>query len=448
MNLTLILEHAKATVRPMLFLLGIGSVIMTSYQANPAWYEHILVGCIVASTVVLALQASRTEGWSTLLWSVVGLSFLLSSVVDVDDATGASLKIVDTPAVVASILWLMAALSISPAVLNPAIALRSRLALIAGLTIQGTEILLGLVGAQGGPPPWALSEELEIAYRAIFLAGLVSIAMGSTEMGPKVSRAWTQWVSSLSIAKTELFFRLWRLLRPRAPFSQYYASRISAKLTRGIAHRTLGPLGWQRSKTTRGNASPRRNFAAEGRHFFSELQVPELNPGSYVVDYGCGSLRIGQHFMAALEPGHYWGIDVVEQFYEDGRSLIGKARIAAYRPELHVIQPQLLRKIAQLKPSLIFSIAVMKHVPENELRNYWENLLSLLSSGGRIVVHFDRGTANYRTATMNWAYEIGYVVRLILSILPAARIAISDIGTPHIGSTHAFVRCRLDITLD
>jgi cyclopropane fatty-acyl-phospholipid synthase-like methyltransferase len=47
-----------------------------------------------------------------------------------------------------------------------------------------------------------------------------------------------------------------------------------------------------------------------------------LKPEHYLLDIGCGSLRGGVHFIAYLEPRHYFGIDKDEQLLEAGRGEI------------------------------------------------------------------------------------------------------------------------------
>lgn len=54
---------------------------------------------------------------------------------------------------------------------------------------------------------------------------------------------------------------------------------------------------------------PRKHFEEIGRHTFITLLQHGLLPGSKVLDYGCGALRLGYWIMRFLEPGCYYGIE-------------------------------------------------------------------------------------------------------------------------------------------
>jgi SAM-dependent methyltransferase len=54
---------------------------------------------------------------------------------------------------------------------------------------------------------------------------------------------------------------------------------------------------------------PKRDFERVGRLGFEVLLREGLHPSSYVLDVGCGALRLGYWLMRFLDPGHYCGIE-------------------------------------------------------------------------------------------------------------------------------------------
>lgn len=115
---------------------------------------------------------------------------------------------------------------------------------------------------------------------------------------------------------------------------ELYAKKIGTKLRKGAAHATLGGRAWDGAQGDLGKEWSSESFATRGVRVFEELQRLGLRPGMRCIDYGCGSLRIGQHVMRLLEPGCYTGLDVTDEFYTYGLANIGPELVAEKRPHL------------------------------------------------------------------------------------------------------------------
>lgn len=430
--------------------------------------QDLVVILILACIARLAVLDYRVSGWSAFLWLVLASSFLAILLTDMDWAADRATKVVDVDAYLAAVIWLIAAVAIAPTIVDPEMRGRARLALILGFLFQGLAFLLYLGKDSFGDPPAlgsfeleTVGETLELGYLSFFLCGLALVAAptGTREIasgaGPRTSSRTNAGDESrrtaigrhVGIVANRIAFLLWRRRNRGAPFAQFYVERLTSKLDHGKAHRTVGTRAWKYGLGSSA-AQPRRpQFSREGMEIFRDLQVPQLHADSHVVDFGCGSLRIGQHFMRTLKAGHYWGLDITGRFIRDGMELLGDDFLDAHRPNLRIISESSLAEAAARKPSLVFSIAVMKHVPPQELQRYWEDLLGMLSPHGSIVVHFDRGTATMQTADMNWAYEMKHVLDLIWSILPSVTVAFDDLGDPKRFAGGAYCRCRIRVTM-
>ena len=99
---------------------------------------------------------------------------------------------------------------------------------------------------------------------------------------------------------------VWRLFHPGGTPEEYYARSIAGRVVRG-AHPAIG--------------SQARSVRAP-TELLDILLTHGLKPQHVVVDYGCGSFRLGKALIQYLEPGHYWGLDVIDEFLESGMALL------------------------------------------------------------------------------------------------------------------------------
>jgi hypothetical protein len=164
----------------------------------------------------------------------------------------------------------------------------------------------------------------------------------------------------------------WRLRNPLAPYEDYYVDVVMSKV-RKSGHPAIGP-----------NARPVRTHS----ELLDYLVKFGLKPNDVAVDYGCGSLRLGESMIDYLEPGKYWGVDITHEFYELGLKGIDPALISAKQPKLGVINAETLAKVRADKPRFVGSWHVCSKVPEARMDAYIGNIVSLLGPGSTALVHF------------------------------------------------------------
>jgi hypothetical protein len=224
-----------------------------------------------------------------------------------------------------------------------------------------------------------------------------------------------------------LRYRIWRLRNPGGGHGAYYAERITRRLDKGEGHSTLGvserrnPKRRSTRRATRG-AGGAMDIWHRGSGTFGHLKSYGLDPRHKVVDYGCGSLRIGMHLMNYLAPGRYWGVDVTRRFFEDGLHLLDTGMVAEKTPRLDVISEDTLRRIRDWQPDWIVSVSVLMHVPPAEVEEFLRKMTGLLSRDGRAVILFDRTPHNVQTAAMSWTYNEAFLCDVLRRIDPGFRI--------------------------
>ncbi len=223
-----------------------------------------------------------------------------------------------------------------------------------------------------------------------------------------------------AITFTNSQFILWRLFNRGGKFSDFYAWQITRKLDSGRAHRTLGARRFDADNIF-GNVAKHDALSLQRRrpdHLIDHIIELGLERGSTLVDYGCGSLRLGQHLIDWLDPDKYWGLDVTDRFFNDGLEMLAPGCSASKRPQLRVINPETLDEVRAAKPDFIMSIAVLKHVPESELDNYFDNLCGLAHETTTIAITFAESAVEKRISGKSWSWSHHRIRRLIEQRLP------------------------------
>jgi len=218
----------------------------------------------------------------------------------------------------------------------------------------------------------------------------------------------------------------WQKRNPGMPFSDYYVAHVRRHLGRGKPHPTLGSRGFSGEVGSQVDWD-RANFAERGRNAWFEFRRAGVLPGMRCVDYGCGSLRVGQHAIRFLDVGNYWGIDVTASFIDEGRALIDPALLADKRPRLSVIEDGLIDLIGVWAPDFIFSNTVLQHVPETELATYFNRLARMMGPGCMAVIEFIASPQTKRIKAMSWAYADSALHAAAAAIDPALVISFEKV---------------------
>ncbi len=163
-------------------------------------------------------------------------------------------------------------------------------------------------------------------------------------------------------------FGLWSLKNPGHSFKQFYAECAANSLATNKSHASLGP-----------NLRPGR--LASARRTFERLLTYGIRPDDTVVDYGCGTLRLGALFIEYLEADRYIGLDIDRRILAAGRGQLADDIVETKRPTLEVISKESLARVAARKPRWVCSKGVLQHVPPEELDEYFAGLSTLIHAG-------------------------------------------------------------------
>jgi hypothetical protein len=180
---------------------------------------------------------------------------------------------------------------------------------------------------------------------------------------------------------------VWRLFHPGGTPEEYYARSIAGRVSRGD-HPAIGAQA--------------RSVRAP-TELLDILLTHGLQPRHVVVDYGCGSFRLGKALIEHLEPGRYWGLDVIDEFLESGMALLEPELKAAKRPNARVISLESLAETAAARPDFIISWHVCSKVPPSRLADYFGKIVALMGPASLALVHFPESERRLRQSRFSWS---------------------------------------------
>jgi hypothetical protein len=167
----------------------------------------------------------------------------------------------------------------------------------------------------------------------------------------------------------------WQAAHPGGSYAQYYVEETRRQIDAGMmTYSNIGldvDVGFMKKR-------------AQG--ILEAFKRAGCQPHHVVVDYGCGSLWIGEAFMDYLEPGNYVGLDVADGFYAEAVTRFPEGYVAERRPMLRVISPDSLREVRERKPDFVLSTGVLMHVAPEDLAGYFAGITTIALPHTRIEI--------------------------------------------------------------
>src|SRR5262245_24454489 len=188
-------------------------------------------------------------------------------------------------------------------------------------------------------------------------------------------------------------FRVWSLQNPGRSFKDFYADTAISCIANGKRHGSLGPK--------------LKSGAIEGAsRTFKWLLGQGVQPNDMVVDYGCGTLRIGLRLIEFLDADRYVGMDIDERILNLGRASLPPTLIDSKRPALELISAESLDCIAAKSPRWGFSKGVLQHVPPSELHEYFMRLSYLIHAGAIGFIRARVAPTVNRLGVKTWVHNL------------------------------------------
>jgi SAM-dependent methyltransferase len=201
-------------------------------------------------------------------------------------------------------------------------------------------------------------------------------------------------------AKKKDKFAAWLEENQGGSFTQFYAESVLDALSGKRKHASLGP------KLVEGSED-------HARKRFDELVAQGIKPSDTVVDYGCGTLRLGVHFIDYLDADRYVGLDIDDRIIAAGRDHLPADLVEAKRPVIEVISPESLARAAAKRPQWIFSNGVLPHVPPEHLNAYFTNLARFVLGGATGLFSGKARAKREKLSSKSWMHDGAHVQEVV-----------------------------------
>lgn len=169
----------------------------------------------------------------------------------------------------------------------------------------------------------------------------------------------------------------WLAVHPGGSYAQFYVEETRRQIDAGMMKD--GNIGLDVDV---------RFMKQRAQRILEAFKRAGCRPHHVVVDYGCGSLWVGEAFIDYLEPSNYVGLDVADGFYVEALNRFPEPYVAERRPTLRVIAPDTLREVRDRKPDFILCSAVLMHVPPEDLTDFFARLTAVALPHTRIEIAY------------------------------------------------------------
>lgn len=188
-------------------------------------------------------------------------------------------------------------------------------------------------------------------------------------------------------------FTLWQDQNPEGTFKQFYAEKLSKALNGEKCHASIGP-------------NLKKKGLEKTPGMVAKLVAAGIEPGDVLVDFGCGTLRVGASLIEYLEPNRYVGLDIDQKILDVGREMLPPGMFDAKRPRLAVVTPQSLSEVAALHPKWVFSKGVLQHVPPSELGEFFQSLAAVMHPETVGMLRAQIGSKNEQISAKSWLHTV------------------------------------------
>ena len=213
--------------------------------------------------------------------------------------------------------------------------------------------------------------------------------------------------------RRHLRYPLWRMRHPFATYETYYAWVVTRKLKAGRAHPAIGPT----AKAARGEDE-----------MIKVLQRHGLQRHHTFVDYGCGSLRLGRPIMELLEPGRFWGLDLAQEFLDEGTRHIGPELSAEKRPSLRVIDEAGLAAAKEARPDFIGAWHVCGKIPDQILDGFFSKVLGLMHEKTQVFLQFEDTGRRQQLHGLAWSLPRDMLIAAVKRVDPRFVVEIHQLS--------------------
>lgn len=128
-------------------------------------------------------------------------------------------------------------------------------------------------------------------------------------------------------------------------YAEYYADRMNRIVTR----------------------NPDWGLNLNRRFQLEYLKARGLVPQSTLLDYGCGALAAGIHFIGYLDPDKYVGLDISREVLREGERRLDRIGLTSRQPNLRLLDGDLVAVLGERQFDFIWAQSVLTHMPPEDI---------------------------------------------------------------------------------
>ena len=134
------------------------------------------------------------------------------------------------------------------------------------------------------------------------------------------------------------------------------------------------------------------------------LEKHGLTPDAEFLDYGCGAVAAGVHFIKYLESGRYTGADISGRCIELAESRIQKLSLQGKEARLVHLPGGDLAKLNGRRFDIIWAQSVFTHMPADAIRGFLIAVRRFLKPSGRFFANFASAEGKRRRTSVKDFY--------------------------------------------
>ena len=118
------------------------------------------------------------------------------------------------------------------------------------------------------------------------------------------------------------------------------------------------------------------------------LKKQGLKPQHSLIDFGCGNLRAGVHFIPYLDPGKYTGVDISQGRLQQGWHYIEKLRLQDKKPELILIKDHEMNELKGRTFDVIWCYGVLGHMPIKDIEDMFQKMHRIMGPNSAFYANY------------------------------------------------------------
>jgi len=184
---------------------------------------------------------------------------------------------------------------------------------------------------------------------------------------------------------------------------------------------------------------PPHNYDLVGAMQFNLLTALGLREEHYLLDIGCGSLRVGRLFIPYLLPGRYHGIEPERWLLQEG--IAGEVGHDLLRVKRPVFSNDACFRLSQFQQPFDFILAqsIFSHAAAAQVRCCLAEARRVMKPTTIFAATFLRGTTDYEGADWQYPDCVTYTLERMQSLAADAGLVCELLDWPHPNNRQSWV---------